>query len=173
MKNSGVIGLNVKPLFDGELCPASAGFQMQSASPDFTLPTNTIIYGMEARNAPLNSATRPACALRPSILYIGKNNDYDLPCHSEDGDPPALPSFHHPETMAMSQIGNILEVCVTRGHSDISNSIFTSFNRTKSSVNNPDKRRRLVEYMLSRVTLTHSGGMGIYSQIHYRYSKIV
>jgi hypothetical protein len=172
MKNSGVIGLNVKLLFGGELCPASAGFQMQSASPDFTLPTNTVICGMEARNAPLNSATRPACALRSSILYIGKNNDSNLPCYSEDGGPPALLSFHHLETMAMSQIGNILEVCVTRGHSDISNSIFTSFNRNKSSVNNPDKRRRLVEYMLSCVTLTHSGGMGIYSQIHYRYPGI-
>jgi hypothetical protein len=134
MKDNGVIGLNVNFLFEGELCPASAVFQVQGASPDFTFPTNGVVPRRDTcgtrKLAPdnmCNGGQEYATQLgNAAVDPIGKSNNFALPYPGEDGGPLAFPSFNELRTMTVSQIGNVLEACGTRGHRNIFNAIFAN-----------------------------------------------
>ncbi|KAF2702468.1 hypothetical protein K504DRAFT_467084 [Pleomassaria siparia CBS 279.74] len=164
LKDGGVIGLNLNLLFNRDLCPASAVFQLQSASPNFTLPTNRTVprrvtYG-NRKLAPnslwsggLLYATRlgNAAGLRVTAIEpISKNNDFGMACPRQDGGPSALPSFRDLNNMSASDINKVLTTSGVNGHCDISSAIFALFQKANPTVNNANRRRRLVEYIRLR-----------------------
>ncbi|KAF2702444.1 hypothetical protein K504DRAFT_467119 [Pleomassaria siparia CBS 279.74] len=145
LKDGGVISLNLDLLFNRDLCLASAVFQLQSASPNFTLPTNrTVLRQVTYGNCKLapNSlwsrgllyATRlsNAASLRvTAIKPISKNNNFGMACPRQDGGLLALPSFRDLNNMSASDINKVL----------------TTSGKANLTVNNADRRRRLVEYI--------------------------
>ncbi|KAF2702453.1 hypothetical protein K504DRAFT_467115 [Pleomassaria siparia CBS 279.74] len=164
LKDGGVIGLNLDLLFNRDLCPASAVFQLQSASPNFTLPTNRTVprrvtYGnrklapdsLWSRGLPYATRLGNAAGLRvTAIKPIGKNNDFGMACPGQDGGPLALLSFRDLDNMSASDINKVLTTSGVNGHCDISSAIFALFQKANPTVNNADRRRRLVEYIRLR-----------------------
>ncbi|KAF2702438.1 hypothetical protein K504DRAFT_467130, partial [Pleomassaria siparia CBS 279.74] len=161
LKDGGVIGLNLDLLFNRDLCPASAVFQLQSASPNFTLPTNRTVprrvtYGnrklapdsLWSGGLPYATQLSNAAGLRVTAIEpISKNNDFGIACPGQDGGPSALPSFRDLNNISASDINKVLTTSGVNGHCNISSAIFALFQKANPTVNNADRRRRLVEYI--------------------------
>ncbi|KAF2702463.1 hypothetical protein K504DRAFT_467103, partial [Pleomassaria siparia CBS 279.74] len=147
LKDGGVISLNLNLLFNRDLCPASAVFQLQSASPDFTLPTNRTVP-RQSGGLPYATQLGNAASLRvTAIKPISKNNDFGMACPRQDGSPSALPSFRDLNNISASNINKVLTTSGVNSHCDISSAIFALFQKANPTVNNANRRRRLVKYI--------------------------
>ncbi|KAF2702493.1 hypothetical protein K504DRAFT_466318, partial [Pleomassaria siparia CBS 279.74] len=177
LKDGGVISLNLDLLFNRDLCPASAVFQLQSASPNFTLPTNRTVprqvtYGnrklapnsLWSRGLPYATRLGNAASLRvTAIKPISKNNDFGIACPRQDSSLLALLSFRNLNNISASNINKVLTTSSVNSYCDISSAIFALFQKANLTINNANRRRRLVKYIRLRyraLEALNSSGQG-------------
>ncbi|KAF2702475.1 hypothetical protein K504DRAFT_467072, partial [Pleomassaria siparia CBS 279.74] len=139
------------------------------SAPSFDIITavhafSNILEADKSRGLPYATRLGNAASLRVTAIEpISKNNDFGIACPGQDSGPSALLSFRDLNNISASNINKVLTTSGVNGYCDISSAIFALFQKANPTINNADRRRRLVKYIRLRyraLEALNSSGQG-------------